>query len=208
MADLYCFSYAEDEPSAAVARKLVAARNEQAAHQLIFRDGFPFVTGGCGAIEKRCGAFLKMAKAGIYTFTLTDLDDRECAASLIRDWFDIPNDDEVALPAELIFRVAVREVESWLLADRAAWAKHVGISAGNFSTVPDDLDDPKQHLLNVVRRKGTRKIHREMLPEGTAHIGPRYNEVLCDFVEKTWSPERAAQHSPSLRRAMNALMGI
>jgi hypothetical protein len=208
MAAVYLYSFVEDAPSAAVAKKLVAARNAQAPEQLCFREGFPAVTGGYGAIKKRCKAFLKMAKLGIYTFTLTDLDTKECACSLIRMWFGILDDSEVSLPDECIFRVAVREIESWILADRAAWAKHIGIPVGNFSTDPDSLPDPKQHLLNVLRRKGTKKVHREMLPVGTAHIGPRYNEVLCDFVEKSWSPERAAMNSPSLNRAIQALLSI
>jgi hypothetical protein len=58
---------------------------------------------------------------------------------------------------------------------------------------PDQLDDPKQHLLSVIRKKGRRRKHREMLPQGAAPIGPRYNEVLCDFVEGLWDPERASE---------------
>ncbi len=208
MADAYFFSYVEDAPSAAVVTKLVSERNGKADDQLIFRKGFPVVTGGYGAIKKRCAAFLDMANAGLRTLALTDLDTHECACTLIRDWFGIPEASQATLPEECIFRVAVREVEAWILADRAAWAAHIGISAANFSANPDSLEDPKQHLLNVIRAKGRRRVHREMLPEGTAHIGPRYNEVLCDFVETVWLPERAAANSPSLYRAIRALSRV
>lgn len=208
MADVYCFSYVEDAPSAAVARKLVATRNAQSDHRLVFRDGFPAVTGGYGAIKNKCQAFLKMARAGNHTFILTDLDAADCPCSLIRDWFGLAQDDPVDLPTQCVFRVAVREVESWIIADHAAWAEHIGIPAQNFSTEPDDLDDPKQHLLSVIRKKGRTKLHREMLPEGSAHIGPMYNEVLCDFVENSWGPERAAKRSPSLERAVRALLKV
>jgi len=208
VADVYCFSYVEDAPSAAVARKLVATRNAQLEHSLVFRNGFPAVTGGYGVIKSNCEAYLNMARAGIHTFILTDLDTAECACSLIRNWFAIPHNDNVVLPSQCIFRVTVREVESWIIADHAAWAEFIGIPAANFSTQPDQLDDPKRHLLNVIRRKGRKKIHREMLPQGAAHIGPRYNEVLCDFVDSSWEPERAATMSPSLDRALKALMKI
>lgn len=208
MADIYCFSFVEDAPSAAVARKLVAARNAQSEYSLIFRNGFPAIMSGNDPVKSKCEAFLNMARAGSYTFILTDLDTEECACVLIRDWFGIPQSDEVYLPPQCIFRVAVREVESWILADHKAWAKYIGIPAANFSTQPDQLDDPKEHLLSVIRRKGTKKIHREMLPQGAAHIGPRYNEVLCDFVGGAWIPERAAKRSPSLDRAIKALMNI
>lgn len=208
MMDVYCFSYVEDALSAAVARKLVSTRNAQLDHRLVFRSGFPAVTGGYGAIKNKCKAFLNMARAGIHTLIFTDLDTTECACDLIRDWFDIPQSDAVDLPSQCIFRVAVREVESWIIADHTAWAKYIGISAVNFSTQPDNLDDPKGHLLNIIRKKGTKKIHREMLPQGATSIGPRYNDVLCDFVENSWVPERAAKRSPSLERALKALMKI
>ena len=208
MVDLYCYSFVEDSPSAAVAQKLVTVRNALSESRLIFIDGFPAVMGGLNAIKERCGAFLNMAQASIYTFVITDLDTGECACTLIRDWFEIPTNEQVSLPNEVIFRVAVREVESWILADRAAWARHIGIPAANFTTDPDSLDDPKLYLLSIIQRKGRKRIHREMLPFGTAHIGPRYNEVLCDFVTDKWSPERAARKSPSLDRALKALLKV
>lgn len=208
MEDVFCFSYVEDAPSAAVAHKLVATRNARMEHSLVFRNGFPTVMGGCDAIKNKCEAFLNLAKSGIHSFILTDLDATECACSLIRSWFSIPKNDEVLLPPQCIFRVAVREIESWIIADHEAWAAFIGIPAVNFSMQPDQLDNPKQHLLNVIRRKGKKKIHREMLPKGTAHIGPRYNEILCNFVTSSWEPERAAMRSPSLERALKALMTI
>ncbi len=208
MTDVYCFAYVEDTPSAAVVQKLVATRNAKLTSHLIFRTGFPAVMRGYGAIKSRCKAFLKMAIAGSHTFILTDLDTAECASTLIRDWFGIPQVDSINLPPQCIFRIAVREVESWILADHAAWAEYIGIPGANFSEHPDQLADPKEHLLNVIRRKGRKKVHREMLPKGNAHIGPRYNEVLCDFVDSFWMPERAADNSPSLDRALKALMKV
>jgi hypothetical protein len=146
-----------------------------------------------------------MANGGQYTLALTDLDTRACAGALIRQWFSIPAGQPIALPKEVVFSVAVREIESWIIADRTAWAKFIGIAAANFASTPDDLDDPKQHLLNVIRNKGRKKRHRDMLPTGTASIGPGYNDVLCEFVQQHWSPARASAHSPSLRRAITAL---
>ncbi len=177
-------------------------------HSLVFRSGFPAVMGGYGDIKSKCEAFLDMAKGGIHSFILTDLDTAECACSLIRSWFSIPKNEEVILPLQFIFRVAVREIESWIIADHEAWAAFIGIPASNFSQQPDQLDDPKRHLLNVIRKKGRKKIHREMLPQGAAQIGPRYNEILCDFVDRLWEPERAAKRSPRLDRALKALMKI
>jgi hypothetical protein len=208
MTDVYCFAFVEDTPSAAVADRLIAARNARLEHRLVFQKGFPAVMRGFGAIKSKCRTFLNMAKAGNHTFVLTDLDKAECPCALIRDWFAIPREIPVDLPPQCIFRVAVREVESWILADHEAWADYIKIPGDNFSKTPDQLEDLKQHLLTVIRRKGKKKIHQEMLPKGAAHIGPLYNEVLCEFINTSWQPERAAENSPSLDRALKALMKI
>ncbi|RPI60814.1 MAG: hypothetical protein EHM48_06635 [Planctomycetaceae bacterium] len=207
---MYCFSFVEDAPSAAVAKKLVEDRNSACSRKLILKDGFPKIMGGYGPIKTQAPAFLNMAKAGIYTFTITDLDTRPCASSLIREWFSLTHNQPVTLPIEVLFRVAVREIESWLLADRAALAGFLGIHEQHFSAAPDDLPDPKQHLFSVLSQKGKKAFHREMLPNprGTANIGPRYNEIMCEFIEKKWSPSRAATASPSLARAIAALRRI
>ncbi len=189
-------------------KKLVAARNARNDNALIFYDGFPAVMGGSGAIKNKCSAFINMARSGILLVVLVDLDAAECACSLLRSWFVIPENEEIALLPQCIFRVAVREVESWILADHLAWAHFIGIREDNFAMPPDELLDPKGHILRVLRKKGRKKIHREMLPRGAAHVGPRYNEILCDFVNNYWAPERAARRSPSLDRAWRALLKI
>jgi len=94
------------------------------------------------------------------------------------------------------------------MADRDAWAEHVEIPADNFSAAPDELPDPKLHLLNVIRKKGRKRYHKEMLPTGIASIGPGYNDVLCEFVRQHWSPVRAGKNSPSLKRAIKAFRKI
>jgi len=208
MEDIYCYSYVEDMPSAEVAKKLVAHRNAQKTHKIWFFEGFPKLTGGNNALKAQCPSFLNMARGGLYTFTITDLDERKCAGDLISDWFGFQEAQPIALPREVVFRIAVREVESWIIADVNAWAEYIGIPAGNFSKTPDELPHPKQHLLNVLRQKGRKKMHTEMLPRGTGSIGPGYNEVLCGFVSKKWSPGRASRNSPSLKRAIEALQRL
>ena len=206
MAVIHCFSFVEDELSKEVLENLVARRNESCRRQLIFQEGHPRVTGGFARIREKVPAFLNMAKAGLFTLTLTDLDTTDCAPSLIRDWFSVSPGSPIDLPAEVIFRVAVREVEAWLLADRCALAHFLGIPERNFSDTPEDLTDPKAHLLDVIRRKGRKKWHREMLPlSPTASLGPEYNRKLAEFVKTGWDPNRAACTSRSLDRTIDAL---
>ncbi|MBN1943796.1 MAG: hypothetical protein JW849_10935 [Phycisphaerae bacterium] len=205
---IYCYSYVEDAPSAEVLRRLVETRNTIATRKLHFFDGFPSKTGGCSALKSRCPSFVNMAKGGLYTVSLADLDKEPCAGALIRQWFKIPDKQPISLPKELIFRVAIREIESWIIADHNAWARFIGIPASNFSVTPDELRDPKLHLLNVIKRKGRKKFHKDMLPRGTASIGPLYNEKMCEFIQNKWNPERAQKNSPSLKRAIHAINNI
>src|SRR5208283_2996534 len=81
-----------------------------------------FIIGTCygqtgkGYIKKNINGFNNAAK-GIPYLVLTDLDREECPPSLFQEWFNSQKHPN------LIFRVAVKEVESWLLAHKEAMAK-------------------------------------------------------------------------------------
>jgi len=209
MHERFCYAYAEDLPSCSVIRKLVEFQNTHSASGTVLRlmEGFPENKHGSGNLKKMIPAVNNMVKAGIAVVMLTDLDAVECAQELIRRWFPIQG-AKPEVPDGFLFRIAVREVESWLIADRDALASLLGIHKSNFSADPDSLDDPKVYLLDIIRTKGKRKMHREMLPGHNSRIGPEYNSVLSGFILKHWNPERAADNSLSLRRALEALKKI
>ena len=201
----YCYSFVEDEPTAEVAKKIVAFRNKRCDGKLYFNDGFPFVVKGYGNLKKKAANFFKMAERNNDILIITDLDREACPPELINKWF-FPDSRSTSLPQRLFFRVAVKEVESWLMADRTALSEHLGISKANFPTKPDELYDPKQFLLSVILKKGRKKRVREMLPGPSTHIGPSYNSMLRDFIHDLWSPERASLNSPSLKRTIKRLL--
>lgn len=209
MSERFCYAYAEDMPSCSVIRKLVEFQNAHSNSGTVLRlmAGFPENKRGSGNLQKMIPAVSNMVKAGIAVVMLTDLDAAECAPELIRRWFSIGR-AKPEVPDGFLFRIAVREVESWLIADRDVLASFFGIPKSNFSAVPDSLNDPKGYLLDIIRTKGKRKMHREMLPGRNSQIGPEYNNVLNRFVLKHWNPERAAGNSRSLRRALEALKKI
>lgn len=203
--EVYVFSFVEDEPSRDALVKVVEWHNASGGRNILFREGFPKVTGGFGAIKTRCPAFLEMARSDLYTLTLTDLDRAVCPSRLIGDWFFPGQGEGGTLPPQTVFRIAVREVESWILADRDGLAEFLGIPKANFSKDPETLPDPKEHLFGVLRSKARKKKFLDMLPTGSAHIGPTYNDVLCEFINTTWSIDRAYPLAPSLERALIAL---
>jgi hypothetical protein len=132
-------------------------------------------------------------------FVLTDLDTKQCAPKLIAQW--LPG----KMAPLLFFRIAVKEVESWLIADREGLAAYLGISVANLSRDPDSLIDPKEEIFRLVRKSRSRSMKQDIIPEGKARIGPGYNDALPKFVRSTWNPEAARKFSPSLDKALHAL---
>jgi len=155
--------------------------------------------GGSGYLKKSLSGFNK-ASEFIPFFVLTDLDRYECAPTMIAEWVDFTPH------SNLIFRIAVREVESWILADREGFADFLGISPVRIPDNPDALQDPKQILINLAARSRKRNIREDIVPTSDfARIGPNYNGRLMEFVLGNWDIERAASRSDSLRRALRHL---
>ncbi len=129
---------------------------------------------------------------------ITDLDNSKCAVSLVRGWFGA-----AGVPKGLSFRVAVREIEAWLMADREGIAEFLGVSESVIPARTDDVQNPKQTLV-AISRKARRELRSEIVPsDGSNAIrGLGYNDVFSAFARETWDAERASGHSESLRRAI------
>lgn len=92
-----------------------------------------------------------------------------------------------------------------MLADHVALRGLIG-PKGVLPPNPDELPDPKQALLRLAKQAP--KVVREDLVrfEGEAiKQGLGYNNVLTMWVDTQWSPERAAERSPSLSRTRQRL---
>jgi hypothetical protein len=133
---------------------------------------------------------------------LTDLDCNVCAPTLIREWLRVP------IHPNLLFRVAVREVEAWLLADRGNIARFLSVSEARVPVVCDGLADPKRELIELARKSRSRDIRQRLVPKrgSTAKQGPDYNGCLGAFVKHHWNINIAAISSPSLARTLHRLM--
>ncbi|MDR1133676.1 MAG: DUF4276 family protein [Synergistaceae bacterium] len=122
-----------------------------------------------------------------------------CASVLINEW-----SSGRALPSKMFVRIAVREIESWLIADHEAMKIFIG-TGRKFPDEPDKLDDPKRSLLNLLRQKHLRDDVVRLSKDGNVAQGIAYNNVLGRWVDEYWSPGRAGDKSESLRRAINKL---
>ena len=188
-----CLIATEDALSVAVVCKILEIKHVSAQNLIILP------TGGFGRLKSKLGSYCQAALNGRNIFMLTDLDQAPCASKLVNSWFE-----GLTKPSRFLFRVAVREVETWLLADRSAFANYLGISPNLIPRNIEDLADPKQYLLSLARRSSSRKLRTELLPRDgvLATQGFGYNENLVDFVANSWSPLRASELSISLDRTL------
>jgi hypothetical protein len=132
---------------------------------------------------------------------LVDLNtDEECAPLLREQWLADP-------AAGMCFRVAVHEVESWLIADRVALSRFLGVPRTRLPVMPDDELDPKRTIVSIARSSRYNGILEDMVPRpGSGRpVGPAYTSRLAEFASMNWRPEVAADASESLRRCLARL---
>lgn len=132
---------------------------------------------------------------------LVDLDgDADCAPPLRQDWLPAP-------AHQLCLRIAVRQVEAWLMADTTTLASYLGVARSRVPQVPEDLPNAKVGMVNVARRSRRNAIRVDMVPRpGSGRsVGPAYASRLIEYVEAHWRPGVAAERAESLRRAIVCL---
>lgn len=160
----------------------------------------PMVQRGVGNIHKSVAKYLSASHA-LPHLVLVDLDQHVCAPQLRQQW------GVASLPRSMLFRVAVREVEAWVLADRSGFADFAGIPVNKIAAAPESLPEPKQTLINLVRRSRNKRLAAELVPApgSRVSIGPLYNERLGQFVRERWDVDAAMANSPSLGRSFARL---
>lgn len=187
----------EDELSEAVARRLVAELEPALqVTQTLRRNGF-------GYLRAKMANWCELARHQP-VLLLTDLDQVACPVELLQQWRGV-----LQPPADLLMRVAVREVEAWLLADHEAMRGLLG-ERGRLPVEPDRLPDPKAHLLQLAAKHAPRDVRADLVkPSGAmASQGIGYNARLTQWVQTCWRPGRAAERSPSLKRACDRLQEL
>lgn len=157
--------------------------------------------GGSSKLDAAIPRFLQMTRShGVCI--LRDQDAARCAPELLRR-FGV---DNVANPDNLVFRVPVRQIEAWLLADSEGFPRYFKVAKAQVPSRPDDLADAKEEVLRLVRRSTSPTVREGMLPRAgySNRTGPEYASMLMAFATDRWDPERARGSSPSLERALRA----
>lgn len=182
----------EDPLAEAVLRKLVAVVRPDLTIWQVMRKN------GSGYVRSRARE-LNRAAHQMAVFILVDQDRPvPCPADLVRSWLGAPS------ARNLLFRTAVFETESWIMADRAAFAEFLRVPATALPENPDVILQPKELVVSLARRSRRRDIRDDLVPApgSTAKVGPAFNPRLTEYVTSSWDPVRAAEVSASLHRAV------
>ncbi len=185
----------EDLLSEVVAKKIIAStRSDIHVNQVIGRKG-------SGHLRNKAAELNRVARSQP-VFILADSDSLSaCPIELVSTWLGGRKNKM------LIFRFVVTEIESWVLADRLAFAKFFSILYDRIPQSTDNIRNPKEFLINLVRRSRSKKIKNDLLPKlgATTKVGPGYNTHLIDFVTNNWDAGRAASSSASLDKTIRKI---
>lgn len=151
-------------------------------------------------LEKQIRGYNNAARPYHPWVVLVDLDNDECPQALRRAW--LPTASQ-----HLCFRVAVRSIESWLLADGEAISGFLAADPARVPLLPDAEPHPKRTLVEIARGSRRPEIQRDMVPKPQSgrQVGPAYSSRLRDYIEDHWRPDVAALHSDSLKRCRSRL---
>jgi hypothetical protein len=125
-----------------------------------------------------------------------------CVPELLDDWALVR-----PFHANFLFRVAVRAVESWLMADRQRFAEFLGVPLNRVPPDPDTCNDPKGVVVTLARRSRRKAIQDAIVPKpgASARVGTYYTAEMSRYVEQCWRVDKACLVSPSLRRTVARL---
>lgn len=132
---------------------------------------------------------------------LVDLNgDADCAPTFVAEHLQAPAE-------QMLFRVAVRQVEAWLLADVVRFARFIGVSRARLPGNPESLANSKRAVVEIARYSKRRSVREEIVPNPASgrQVGPGYVASMIEFVQTSWNPEEAAARSDSLRRCLGCL---
>lgn len=162
-----------------------------------------YIQGGKDQLDENLARYNYAAKRAFW-IVLRDLDDDASCPVMLRKKL-LPHTSK-----GMIFRIATRSVESWLLADQNALAAFLSINADKITMSPENLPSPKQYLINLARRSRKKAVVTGMVPRlgSNATEGPEYTSILTEFVFYNWNPERAQYNALSLKSCLARLIDL
>lgn len=155
---------------------------------------------GKAHLLSRLGGYNQAARQTPWV-VLIDLDrDADCAPPL--KFGILPNPS-----GGMCLRAVVREIETWLFADRERLARFLAVRPALIAGQPERIDSPKDTMIQLAGHSRRREIREDLRPRSGSgrRIGPAYTSRLVEFAtDQTagWRPGVAAKFSDSLARCI------
>lgn len=185
----------EDRLSHAVATKILQHFDIEIARAVIYE--------GNSYLQRKAQSYNQAAHQECGVFMLTDLDSPKiCPFTLIQSWV------KGRLNRWFFLRVAVMEIESWIMADRQGVSEFLSIPTNRIPQNTDEIASPKEFLISLARMSKNIRLREALVPaqnDKSTKTGNQYNPQLSQFVRDHWNIERAAAVSPSLQRTLDRL---
>jgi hypothetical protein len=116
-----------------------------------------------------------------------------CPAQVVSEW--VPDRQP-----NLLFRIIVRELESWLLVDTENLQDFLRLKRG--SAIEGELYvHPKATLLGIARRSRSKRMREALVDNpssSTLMEGRLYTSEMVRFIQERWDISNARRRSPSL----------
>lgn len=194
---------------------VLTAAVEGLADEVLLKRVCSFAGATVGQVYGRYGKSYILTKLNGYNHSaqfrhwvvLVDLDDDgTCAPEVLPRWLPAPS-------RLMRLRIAVRELEAWLLADPERIAKFLGVVVADIPADPDRVAHPKRLMVQLAQSSRRRAIREDMVPNiGSGQpVGPAYTSRMIEFIlsgESGWRPDVAAGNSDSLRRCISAISNL
>lgn len=189
----------EGTTDAEAARKLILAAGAQPGRDFTQRKQ----PRGKEALDKRLPGY-NAGAAYTPILVLRDLDQEDCAVQSVQTLLPRRHPDH-------LLRIAVRSLEAWLLANSEAIARFAKVPLAQVPATPENLPDPKQSLVKMLRHTKDRETRKAL--ELDTEAGPTWQQLggwSGEFIRLAWDPRRAAGAggAPSLSRALLRLQAV
>ena len=159
---------------------------------------------GKGYLQNKAQSLNKTAR-GFPVIMLADQDlPEQCPPNLLQAWVrgtQHPN---------FFLRIAVMEIESWIMADRSGITDFPAIPPNRIPQDTDAIPQPKEFLVSLTRKSRKARLRKDIVPEpgASTKVGPGYNSCIGEFVYKGWDIDRTSAVSNSLNRTLTRLRSL
>lgn len=189
--------FVEDRLTEAVIIKILRQIDRFSVHRCHYRNK--------DKIQKKIADLNRAAKGDFLYLVATDQDTPDnCPAAALENL-------RAPLSCNLLYRFAVMEIKSWIMADRENIARFLAIDISSVPWKPDEVPKPKECVVAMAKRSKSRSVREDLVPvpsAKTAKVGPGLDPALIEFVSDRWDVLEAQRYSPSLERSYRRLQAF